>query len=316
MQKSIDATDVKHANLPKENTSFNSDLKSSITSSKQERFRIEHNGLHNSKPATLFSANQDQQAELNLLLDVLIEIAFSLYTCCAETRLIVMTSERIAKSYGYSEVQVGVSPDFILVSLSCNGQIVSRMRKTAPIGINMSRLAELTALCLAVERHELTLEDTFTKIKSISNFRYNPIILTVAIAISTFAFGFLNGGALGVCLCGLLAGGLNMATRLLLMRWHLFPLFVFLGCGFIGPVCAGVVGHYMLLSSQEIGISMMISVLLLVPGFPFINAVLDLFKGYFSMGIMRLVNTILLLLSVSVGFTFALRFLSFIQNFM
>jgi len=46
-----------------------------------------------------------------------------------------------------------------------------------------------------------------------------------------------------------------------------------------------------------------------VPGFPFVNGVLDLFKGYYSMGILRLVNTMILLLAVSVGFTLALNFL-------
>lgn len=255
-------------------------------------------------------AHEDVVApKLEFLLQVLLEIAFRLYTCSAETRLIVMTTERIAKSYGYQEVQVGVSPEFIFVCIEHQGKLYSHTRKTGPIGINMSRLAELTGICLAVERHELTLEETYKRVQGVKNFSYGSLTLTLAIAASTFAFGFLNGGDLRVCVCGFVAGGLNMAIRLMLSRIHLFPMFVFGCCGFCGPLIAGILAYAFGFSKAEGGLSMMISVLLLVPGFPFVNGVLDLFKGYYSMGILRLVNTKILLLAVSVGFTLALNFL-------
>ena len=53
----------------------------------------------------------------------------------------------------------------------------------------------------------------------------------------------------------------------------------------------------------------MVSLLLLVPGFPFINGVLDLFKGYIAMGTVRLIHTLILISSVSLGIILAFSIL-------
>jgi len=53
-------------------------------------------------------------------------------------------------------------------------------------------------------------------------------------------------------------------------------------------------------------IAMAASVLLLVPGFPLINAVSDMLKGYINMGIARWVFATLLAISVSIGIVAAL----------
>lgn len=54
---------------------------------------------------------------------------------------------------------------------------------------------------------------------------------------------------------------------------------------------------------------MVVSLLLLVPGFPFINGILDLFKGYISMGTVRLIHTIILVASVCLGIILAFSIL-------
>ena len=45
----------------------------------------------------------------------------------------------------------------------------------------------------------------------------------------------------------------------------------------------------------------MATTLLLVPGFPFMNGFLDVFKGYMDVGISRLINASVLIMAAAIG---------------
>lgn len=75
----------------------------------------------------------------------------------------------------------------------------------------------------------------------------------------------------------------------------------------IATLIAGFLNNY--LSSLTPNIALAASVLLLAPGFAFVNSFLDSFKGYMMMGWGRFMEGIILTLATSVGIIFAIAIL-------
>ena len=228
-------------------------------------------------------------------------IAKRMYMCGAETRLIVQTSERVAKAYGH-QASVVVTPGFIGVSLKCPAS-----------GGNDSEPAEECssfAKCREAEHGLLTQDELKQKLGEIRSFPYNPFLMIVLIGVATASFSVINGGDIPASLTGLFAGSITMAAKILMQRYHLFDMFIFTTCGFVGTISSYWIGTEIFdLSRYNLAVAMVVSLLLLVPGFPFINGVLDLFKGYIAMGTVRLIHTLILISSVSLGIILAFSIL-------
>ena len=59
--------------------------------------------------------------------------------------------------------------------------------------------------------------------------------------------------------------------------------------------------------SRQVGLALAASVLLLVPGVPFINAVEDLIKGYTVVGLARGATSALIILAIALGLLIAMQ---------
>lgn len=245
-------------------------------------------------------------------------IAKRMYMCGAETRLIVQTSERVAKAYGH-QASVVVTPGFIGVSLKCPAPCgndsepageCSSFAKIEHGGLNMHNLVTYTRLCREAEQGLLTQDELKQKLGEIRSFPYNPFLMILLIGVATASFSVINGGDIPASITGLLAGSITMAAKILMQRYHLFDMFIFTTCGFVGTMSSYWIGTEIFdLSRYNLAVAMVVSLLLLVPGFPFINGVLDLFKGYIAMGTVRLIHTLILISSVSLGIILAFSIL-------
>ncbi|WP_019000956.1 threonine/serine exporter family protein [Succinimonas amylolytica] len=243
-------------------------------------------------------------------LELFSEVAVRLMESSAETRLVVQTTERIARAFGYPDIQVIVLSGMVCISVKTSGGYQSLTRKGMLHGIQMDVLAEITGLCLEAEQARVSFTDFQNRFRSIRTREINPLLLCFVIGLATAAFGWLNDGSFLAGISGFLAGFITMAFRVLLQKYVLFPVFVFGFLGFFGTLISYSLGVYIFrLPPDDLGIALVIGVLLLVPGFPFVNGVLDLFKGYYSMAFNRLMITTILLTSVSLGITAALHFL-------
>jgi uncharacterized membrane protein YjjP (DUF1212 family) len=239
---------------------------------------------------------------VNYVTKVLLNFAVKLATCSAETRLIIQTTERLAKAFGYPNTEVVVAPTHIIVSVNTDNESSSLQKRIDAIGINMHNLNYLTNLCLLVEAKECTLEELEKHLADIKHFAYHPLLMCFVIGMATLSFAFLNGGGYQACLVGFFSGFFTMAFRLYLQSKRLFLFFIFTMCGFFATAITLLINKYIYsLSENDLKVSLIVSVLLLVPGFPFINGILDIFKGYSSMGVSRLFTAIILLACVCVG---------------
>ncbi len=243
-------------------------------------------------------------------LELFSEVALRLMSSSAETRLVVQTTERIARAFGYPDTQVIVGAGMVCISANTPHGRCSLTRKASTGGIQMDVLTDITKLCLEAEKDGLSFSEFRERFKSIRTREINPLFLCFMIGLATMAFGFLNDGSLMACASGFLAGAVTMALRVFLQKYALFPFFVFGVLGFFGTLISYGCGAWIFhLGPKDLEIALIIGVLLLVPGFPFVNGVLDLFKGYYTMAFTRLMLTTMLLMAVSLGITVALYFI-------
>ncbi|HDL4152235.1 TPA: threonine/serine exporter family protein, partial [Mannheimia haemolytica] len=85
---------------------------------------------------------------------------------------------------------------------------------------------------------------------------------------------------------------------------HYNPLIVFAVTAFVASLIAGIALKYNIGNQPQIALAS--SVLLLVPGFPLINALADILKGHINMGIARWALATILTFGACLGIVFAL----------
>ncbi|WP_038930078.1 threonine/serine exporter family protein, partial [Yersinia pestis] len=127
----------------------------------------------------------------------------------------------------------------------------------------------------------------------------------IMVALSCGCFSKLNGGGWDAFSISFVASGLAMFVRQSLTARHMNPLINFCITAFVATSASGLLMRLPFFE-QASSVAMAASVLLLVPGFPLINAVADMFKGHVNTGLARWAMASLLTLSTCIGVVFAM----------
>lgn len=96
-----------------------------------------------------------------------------------------------------------------------------------------------------------------------------------------------------------------MFVRQEIAHRHFSPLINFATTAFIATSIASMATVYQW--GDQPYLAMAACVLLLVPGFPLVNAVFDMVKGYFNMGLARWGTATLLTVSATAGIVLAMK---------
>ena len=119
------------------------------------------------------------------------------------------------------------------------------------------------------------------------------------IGLSCSSFSRLAGGDWTVFAITFVASAVGMFVRQEIGHRHFNPLLNFAATAFVTSVISAQAVIYQL--GNKPTIVMASSVLMLVPGFPLINSVADMLKGYVNVGIARFVMASLLTLATCLG---------------
>ena len=128
------------------------------------------------------------------------------------------------------------------------------------------------------------------------------------IGLSCASFAHLSGGDALISLITFIAASVAMFVRQELSKRHYNPIIVFAVTAFVASLLAGLSLKYQLGNDPQIALAS--SVLLLVPGFPLINSLADILKGYVNMGIGRWAIATILTFGACLGIVFALSLLN------
>lgn len=241
--------------------------------------------------------------ELSLKAKLLATLGWRLASCGAETRLIVQSVKKMAHDLGCHSIDLGITRDGILVKVSNGHRVSVEFMEIKHFVINMDSVARLHEICLQVSEGKLRdLNQIFIAIRDVHPHHYNRQLIILIDALAAAGFAYLNGGDIGVCVSAVLGGLVLMFCRFLFIKRGFFESFTFMLSACIGSFISSLSAHYLFdCTPEHVTLAATATTLLLVPGFPFLNGFLDIFKGYVPIGIIRLVIAVVLVLSAALG---------------
>jgi uncharacterized membrane protein YjjP (DUF1212 family) len=217
----------------------------------------------------------------------------------AESALIETLVRRLGLALGVDRVEPGVFANSLVLSTLAGGRSMTTVRRSEDRGINMHRVTEVQRAVLQVEEGTLDLAGYEARLEGIAPFHYPRWLLSLAIGLSCAAFARLSGADLPSCAVVIGASGVAMYLRLRIARLHFSPVVTFFASAFVATSLAGLAE--VLGWGTTHNVARASSVLFLVPGFPLINGVSDMVKGYMSTGLARLANATILASAAATG---------------
>ncbi|MFF6011342.1 threonine/serine exporter family protein [Rahnella sp. R3(2024)] len=234
-----------------------------------------------------------------------IECALLLLQHGAESMLVEQLSARLGIALGMDQVESSISANAVVLSTLCGGYCLTSTRKNVDRGINMQVVTEVQHTVILAEHKLLDSTLVEKRLSHIRPLRYPRPLMILMVALSCGCFSKLNGGGWDAFSITFIASGVAMAVRQTLTLRHMNPLINFCCTAFVATSISGLLMRLDAFHHTS-NVAMAASVLLLVPGFPLINAVADMFKGHVNTGLARWAMASLLTLATCIGVVMAM----------
>ena len=227
----------------------------------------------------------------------------------AESKLIEHISQRLGHALGVESVELSLIPSaIVLTTLTKNqSQSVTTTRRAHHKPINMSIVCDVQQMCHTIEKEKKDVNFALKTMKEIEPKYYNRWLVVFMVGLSCASFAYLNGADIKAFILTFVASSIAMLVRQELSKRKFVMIITFGITAFVATLIAGI-GH-ILGFSEKSNIALSASVILLAPGFPFVNSVLDAVKGYLAMGWGRWMQAVLLTAATSIGIVLAFAIL-------
>ena len=223
----------------------------------------------------------------------------------AESALVENLARRLALALGVERAEVALLANAVVVTTLGEGHCITSVRRNEDRGINMHIVTEVQRAVLAAEAGEIDAAGYRERFETIKPLRYPRWLTSVVVGLSCACFARLIGADWASCGVALVGAGVAMAVRLQLVRLHFNPVVNFFVTAFVATSVAGQAALHGIGVTPKV--AMAACVLLLVPGYPLINSVSDMVKGYINTGLARGMYALLLLAAASAGILLATR---------
>lgn len=182
-----------------------------------------------------------------------------------------------------------------------NGLRAFRNKLIEHNGINFSKIRRLSSLSWDVADRKISLDQAFSRFRAIASEK--PLDGTLVRILTCFAnasFCELFGGdaiSMGIVAIATYFGFL---LKQILLKKEVNTFVTFTISSFVAAIIS--TSAYIFNLGHTPNIAFGTSVLYLVPGIPYLNSVCDLFSGHLKLGAERIMDAILLTISLSLGF--------------
>ena len=226
----------------------------------------------------------------------------------AESTVVAQMAQRLGLALGVESVECALTANAVIITTLANNHCITTTRKNSDKGINMQMVTDVQRIVISAEHHIYNLHMVRKKLAQLKPLKYNRYFVLLMIGLSCASFAHLSGGDALISLITFIAASVAMFVRQELSKRHYNPIIVFAVTAFVASLLAGISLKYQLGNDPQIALAS--SVLLLVPGFPLINSLADILKGYVNMGIGRWAIATILTFGACLGIVFALSVLN------
>ena len=249
--------------------------------------------------------NREQQKEITRLC---IRAALLLLQHGAESTLIDQIAVRLGIALGMDSVECAFTPNAIVITTCYRDHYITTTRKNHDKGINMAVVTDVQHIVISAEQGTYDMQRVRQLLDAVKPVKYSRSLVVLMVGLSCASFAHLSGGDPLTCFITFVASALGMWIRQFLSARHYNPAIVFAVTAFVASMVSGMALKYDWGDNPHIALAS--SVLLLVPGFPLINALADILKGHVNMGISRWVVATVLTFSTCLGIVLALSLLN------
>ncbi|OBW91283.1 threonine/serine exporter family protein [Gallibacterium genomosp. 3] len=225
----------------------------------------------------------------------------------AESTLVDQVACRLGRALGVESVEAALTPNAIVLTTRHQEHCITTTRRNYDSGINMAVVTQVQRIMIAAEHKIYDVYQVRRKLDEVKPLKYNRWFVVLMVGLSCASFARLAGGDVIISLITFFASGLGMFVRQELGKRHYNPLINFAVTAFVASCVSGQALLHSWGNEPEIALAS--SVLLLVPGFPLINALSDVLKGYVNMGLGRWAIATVLTFGACIGIVFALAVL-------
>ena len=239
--------------------------------------------------------------DYNTLLDTATDLGYELALCGAETFRVEESVQRVMAAYGVSS-EVFAIPNCLTVSIETDsGKPMTRMRRIAARGNDLDSVERFSGLSRAIcdQKPEPAEAARWLRLAREGRRQYSLTATLIGHLLGAGGFAMLFGGSVtdGLCagLCGLIAGVIGHFMN----KFHANQFFRILATSFPMALLAyamrtvGMTGN---VDAVIIG-----SLMLLVPGLLFTNAMRDIIYGDTNSGTNRIVQVLLIAVAIALG---------------
>ena len=238
---------------------------------------------------------------------ICVQTALLLLQHGAESAVVVQMAQRLGVALGVESVECALTANAVLLTTLSKQHCITTVRQNADKGINMQMVTDVQRIVIAVEHRVYDLSMAQKKLDKL----YNRYLVVFMIGLSCASFAHLSGGDMAICAITFIASAIAMFVRQEISKRHYNPFIVFTITAFVASLISGMSLKYSLGNDPHIALAS--SVLLLVPGFPLINSLADILKGYVNMGIGRWTIATVLTFGACLGIVFALNLLNIVS---
>lgn len=229
-------------------------------------------------------------------------IAMESGACCRAVREVTTD---VARALGAEDVALRLGYASLAITVVGGDNTITRMAGLGRLGVDQRRDTAVRRLAERVRVEGATVEAIQGDLDRIvrETPRHPEWLVDLATGTACAAFGRLLGIDWLAFLPVLLAGSLGQALRHRLLTRGM-NLFVVVGIvAFVSAALGGIGAE--LAGSTSVGMAMMASILLLVPGVPATNAQTDIMDGFPTVGSARAVWVVMVMVFASAGFWLA-----------
>jgi uncharacterized membrane protein YjjP (DUF1212 family) len=246
-------------------------------------------------------------AHLDTLAHLTLQLGRILLLNGSDTEQVQALMARFTAAFG-AEMNLLVSYEAVLVTLVSGEQIRTKIGYRLPgLGVGMSVIEAINRLVDDAASGRLRLNEVQPALDAIEHKppAYPRWLVVAALGVTAASLSRLFDGDWLACLAAGLAGSIGTWVRLELGRHHVNPV----PSAFIVALLSGIVGGVTIQfgTSNTPALSLIAPAMILVPGVPLINGILDMIRNHMTIGLSRIGFAALVVLAIALGVFAATR---------
>lgn len=239
--------------------------------------------------------------DYNGLLDIAMKIGYRLAMCGAETFRVEESISRIMRSYGISAESFAI-PNLLIINIEIpDGQTLTRMRRIGYHGNDLDSVERYSNLSRRICAEKPEPQEALEWIREAdkSRLKYSTIVALIGSFLGACGFAAFFGSNLVDSLCAGLCGVVVGFVLHLMNTFKVNQFFSTVASAFIMTVAACLLNAVGLIQNTDTVI--IGTLMILVPGLLFTNAMRDIIFGDTNSGVNRIVQVLLIAVAIALG---------------